>query len=152
MASGNGNCSPRPTRRRIRSAAPRRVHVGDALAQHLLGQVDAGDLRPGAVGDLDGDPRRAGGHVEDRSRVGGDDGVDHRPPPTAVLAHRQHLGQAVVAVGQTVEEVTGEAVGVLAGLSDVQLPDVHTAPPCLLDPPRFCPQAPAMTLSWGASL
>ena len=57
----------------------------------------------------------AGPEATSSTRPGsvGDDVVDHGPPPPPVLAHGQHLGQSVVALGQRREERLGEPVGVL---------------------------------------
>ncbi len=46
------------------------------------------------------------------ARAVGDDVVDHGPAPPTVLAHREHLGQAVVACGQWGEQLLGEPVGI----------------------------------------
>ncbi len=77
--------------------------------QHLRGDVDPGDACPGAGGQLQGDAARAGGDVEHARRPDGN-GVHHGLAPAAVLAERQHLGQAVVPRRKAVEELAGEAV------------------------------------------
>ena len=77
------------------------ARLGDvalALAQHVEGEVDPDHPGRAPVGQLEGDPGRARGHVEHATGAVGDDVVDHGPPPAAVLTHRQELGQAVVAL------------------------------------------------------
>ena len=54
----------------MRSSRPAADHVASALAEHVLAQVDADDPRLGALGQLEGDAGRAGGHVEHDGRVG----------------------------------------------------------------------------------
>ena len=45
-------------------------HVASASAQHVLAQVEAGDPGVGAVGQLEGDAGRTGGHIEHSGGVG----------------------------------------------------------------------------------
>ena len=79
-----------------------------AAAQHVLAQVDARDPSLGPVGQIEGDTRRARSHVEHRGRADGRDVVDHLPPPSAILAEREHGGEAVIASRQAREERPGD--------------------------------------------
>ena len=91
-------------------------NVVPALSQHVEREVDADHVRPGAPGDLQRDTGRPAGDVEHQAGLLRDDVVDHCPPPTAVLSHRQHLGQAVVTCRERGEETLGEPVEVARGL------------------------------------
>ena len=68
--------------------------------------------RRAPLGELEGDAGGARGHVEHAAGPRRDDVVDHGPAPAAVLPHRQDLGQAVVAIGQRLEESLGEPVAI----------------------------------------
>ena len=50
-----------------------------------------------------------------RAGCSGYDPVDHRPAPPAVLPEREHLREPVVAVGEPVEQLLGEAVRIGGG-------------------------------------
>ncbi len=109
--------------------------VGPGRLQHLGCDIDTGHPRRRAGGQLQGDPARAGGDVEHPggARPSGNTGTTanaghagqggqgghagsagqgghHGPAPAAVLAERQHLGQAVVPGRKAIEQLAGEAV------------------------------------------
>ena len=124
-------------------------HVGLALPQHVLGEVDADHAGAGPRRQLDSDPGRPRRHVQNeraaarpcrrRARTcrGGGDPVDHRAPPAAVLAHRQDLGQPVVAPRERREQPLREAVPVLRAQRDSRPGTAHR------DSPRD--ETPALT-------
>ena len=68
--------------------------VNDALTplhEHAFGQIDTDNLSRRSPCQLQGDARRSARHVQDCRRSCGNDVIDHRPAPSPVLAHREHL-------------------------------------------------------------
>ena len=87
--------------------------VIDVLApalEHGLADVDADDLRLGRMGQRDRHTGGPGGHVENAPRLEARDVADDLATPPPVLPQRKHLGQAVVARRQILEEIGRERV------------------------------------------
>jgi hypothetical protein len=66
-----------------------RRDVALALPQHLFGQVHSDDARRGTRRELQRHARGSRRHVQNRTRPGRDDLVDHGPPPARVLPEGQ---------------------------------------------------------------
>ena len=69
VASGNGRSLALAEDERDAIVEAGRGDVPSAAAQHVLAQVDADDPSLGPVGQIEGDTRRARGHVEHRGRA-----------------------------------------------------------------------------------
>ena len=123
MASGNGNCSPRPSTRATRCRGRQRPRCAAAAAASSSLRsmpVTSASVR---VGQLRARPRQ--GRWPRRAPTLAPpsvDVVDHLSAPPAVLAKRQHRGEAVVASGQPGEQGRATAWRGSTGIS------VHAVP------------------------
>jgi menaquinone-9 beta-reductase len=100
-------------------------HVAATFAQHVLAQVEAGDLGGQARRQFERDAGRAGGDIEHGGRRGRDHVVDHLASPSTVLAEGQHRGQAVVPRGKAGEQPASEAGRRATNDADVHGPPVR---------------------------
>src|SRR2546423_15249753 len=80
------------------------VDAPAAAVEHRLADVYPDDVCVRRIGERDGNPGRAGRHVQDASRLETSEMTNQLAAPPAVLAPRQDLRQAGLARRQHLEE------------------------------------------------
>jgi hypothetical protein len=97
-----------------------RGDVAPALSQHPHSEVQANHVCGRAICKLQCDAGGSGGNIENYARRRRRNPIDHCPAPSAVLAHGENFGQAVVALRKRRKQPLRESVAIARDIGEHQ--------------------------------